>query len=109
VKWSTPNTRYENPRYVAEEAGAVDFIAGARQQLGISHGAPEQVIAGWRCFGYRQIEGDTDADMGQRHAEVFYDLLYGKGLAEPNPRPMFQNPPGLLRLEPFSEGRRERI
>ncbi len=39
----------------------------------------------------------------------FYDLLQGKGFAEPNPRPMFQNPPGLLRLEPFSEGLRERI
>ena len=47
--------------------------------------------------------------MGRRHAEVFYDLLQGRGFAEPNPRPMFQNPPGLLRLEPFSEGLRERI
>jgi alkanesulfonate monooxygenase SsuD/methylene tetrahydromethanopterin reductase-like flavin-dependent oxidoreductase (luciferase family) len=55
------------------------------------------------------VEGETDADMGRRHAEVFYDLLQGKGFAEPNPRPMFQNPPGLLRLEPFSQGLRERI
>ena len=30
-------------------------------------------------------------------------------LAQPNPRPMFPNPPGLLRLEPHSEGLRERI
>jgi alkanesulfonate monooxygenase SsuD/methylene tetrahydromethanopterin reductase-like flavin-dependent oxidoreductase (luciferase family) len=67
------------------------------------------VIAGWRYFGYRPVEGETDADMGRRHAEVFYDLLQGKGFAEPNPRPMFRNPPGLLRLEPFSEGLRERI
>jgi alkanesulfonate monooxygenase SsuD/methylene tetrahydromethanopterin reductase-like flavin-dependent oxidoreductase (luciferase family) len=55
------------------------------------------------------VEGETDADMGRRHAEVFYDLLRGKGFAEPNPRSMFQNPPGLLRLEPFSEGVRARI
>jgi alkanesulfonate monooxygenase SsuD/methylene tetrahydromethanopterin reductase-like flavin-dependent oxidoreductase (luciferase family) len=101
--------RYENPLYMVEDAGAADLIAGGRLQLGISRGSPEQVIAGWRYFGYRPVEGETDADMGRRHAEVFYDVLNGKGFAEPNPRPMFQNPPGLLRLEPFSEGLRERI
>ena len=101
--------RYENPLYMAEDAGAADLIAGGRLQLGISRGSPEQVIAGWRYFGYRPVEGETDADMGRRHAEVFCDLLQGRGFAEPNPRPMFQNPPGLLRLEPFSEGLRERI
>ncbi|HUD62673.1 MAG TPA: LLM class flavin-dependent oxidoreductase [Acetobacteraceae bacterium] len=101
--------RYENPLYMAEDAGAADLIAGSRLQLGISRGSPEQVIAGWRYFGYRPGEGETDADMGRRHAEVFYDLLQGRGFAEPNPRPMFQNQPGLLRLEPFSEGLRERI
>jgi alkanesulfonate monooxygenase SsuD/methylene tetrahydromethanopterin reductase-like flavin-dependent oxidoreductase (luciferase family) len=101
--------RYENPLYMAEDAGAADLIAGGRLQLGISRGSPEQVIAGWRYFGYRPLEGETDADMGRRHAEEFYDLLQGRGFAEPNPRPMFQNPPGLLRLEPFSEGLRERI
>ena len=36
-------------------------------------------------------------------------MLGGEGFAEPNPRPMFPNPPGLLRLEPHSEGLRERI
>ena len=54
-------------------------------------------------------EGETDADMGRRHAEVFLDLLRGEGFAQPNPRPMFPNPPGLLRLEPYSEGLRDRI
>jgi alkanesulfonate monooxygenase SsuD/methylene tetrahydromethanopterin reductase-like flavin-dependent oxidoreductase (luciferase family) len=101
--------RYENPLYMAEDAGAADLIAGGRLQLGISRGSPEQVIDGWRYFGYRPAEGETEADMGRRHAEVFYDLLQGRGFAEPSPRPMFQNPPGLLRLEPFSEGLRERI
>ena len=47
--------------------------------------------------------------MARRHAEVFLDVLRGEGFAEPNPRPMFPNPPGLLRLEPHSEGLRERI
>ena len=47
--------------------------------------------------------------MGRRHAEVLLDVLKGEGFAKPNPRPMFPNPPGLLRLEPYSEGLRERI
>ena len=39
----------------------------------------------------------------------FLDKLKGVGFAQPNPNPMFPNPPGLLRLEPHSEGLRERI
>ena len=39
----------------------------------------------------------------------FLDLLRGEGFAQPNPRPMFPNPPGLLRLEPYSAGLRDRI
>jgi len=101
--------RYENPLYMAEDAGAADLISGGRLQLGISRGSPEQVIDGWRYFGYEPAEGQTDADMGRRHAEVFLDVLRGQGFAQPNPRPMFPNPPGLLRLEPHSEGLRERI
>jgi alkanesulfonate monooxygenase SsuD/methylene tetrahydromethanopterin reductase-like flavin-dependent oxidoreductase (luciferase family) len=101
--------RYENPLYMAEDAGAADLIAGGRLQLGISRGSPEQVIEGWRYFGYQPTEGQTDADMGRRHAEVFLDLLRGEGFAQPNPQPMFPNPPGLLRLEPHSEGLRDRI
>jgi alkanesulfonate monooxygenase SsuD/methylene tetrahydromethanopterin reductase-like flavin-dependent oxidoreductase (luciferase family) len=101
--------RYENPLYMAEDAGAADLIAGGRLQLGISRGSPEQAIDGWRYFGYRPLAGESDADMGRRHAEVFLDILSGKGFAEPNPRPMFPNPPGLLRPEPHSEGLRERI
>ncbi|MEX0590367.1 MAG: LLM class flavin-dependent oxidoreductase [Xanthobacteraceae bacterium] len=101
--------RYENPMYMAEDAGAADVIAGGRLQLGISRGSPEQVIDGWRYFGYAPPEGMTDADMGRRHAEVLLELLKGEGFAQPNPRPMFPNPPGLLRLEPYSEGLRERI
>ena len=101
--------RYENPLYMVEDAGAADLIAGGRLQLGISRGSPEQVIDGWRYFGYRPAEGESDADMGRRHAEVFLDVLRGEGFAKPNPRPMFPNPPGLLRLEPHSAGLRERI
>src|SRR5271155_783205 len=101
--------RYENPFYMVEDAGSADLIAGGRLQLGISRGSPEQVIEGWRHFGYVPGEGETDVDMGRRKGEVFFELLKGRGFAEPSPRPMFPNPPGLLRLEPFSEGLRDRI
>ena len=50
--------RYENPMYMAEDAGAADLIAGGRLQLGISRGSPEQVIDGWRYFGLRAARGD---------------------------------------------------
>lgn len=101
--------RYENPLYMVENASAADYIAGQRLQLGISRGSPEQVIDGWRYFGFQPAQGQTDADMGRMHAEIFLDLLKGEGFAEPNPNPMFPNPPGLLRLEPLSEGLRDRI
>ena len=101
--------RYENPFYMAEDSGAADLIAGGRLQLGISRGSPEQVIEGWRYFGYAPGEGESDADMGRRHAEVYLELLKGEGFAQPNPRPMFPNPPGLLRLEPHAAGLRRRI
>jgi alkanesulfonate monooxygenase SsuD/methylene tetrahydromethanopterin reductase-like flavin-dependent oxidoreductase (luciferase family) len=101
--------RYENPLYMIEDAGAADLISRGRLQLGISRGSPEQVIDGWRYFGYQPGEGQDDAAMGRRHAEVFLDLLRGQGFAQPNPRPMFPNPPGLLRLEPHSEGLHDRI
>src|SRR5690606_9877236 len=82
---------------------------GGRLQLGISRGSPEQVIDGWRYFGYEPEEGEDDATMGRRNAIEFLDKLKGLGFARPNPNPMFPNPPGMLRLEPHSEGLRERI
>ena len=101
--------RYENPLYMYEDAGAADLISGGRLQLGISRGSPEQVMNGWSYFGYQPPEGETDADMGRHHTEVLLEVLRGQGFAKPNPRPMFPNPTGLLRPEPFSEGLRERI
>jgi alkanesulfonate monooxygenase SsuD/methylene tetrahydromethanopterin reductase-like flavin-dependent oxidoreductase (luciferase family) len=103
------DTRYENPLYMAEDAGAADIIAGGRLQLGISRGSPEQVIDGWRYFGYAPPEGMTDADVARNHTEVLLEVLRGEGFARPNPQPMFPNPPGLLRVEPYSKGLRDRI
>jgi alkanesulfonate monooxygenase SsuD/methylene tetrahydromethanopterin reductase-like flavin-dependent oxidoreductase (luciferase family) len=101
--------RYENPLYMAEDAGAADLIAGGRLQLGISRGSPEQVIDGFRYFGHQPAEGSDHAEMAREHARVFLDVIEGKGFAEPNPRPMFPNPPGLLGIEPHSPGLRDRI
>src|SRR5476651_1612606 len=101
--------RYENPLYMAEDAGAADLIAGGRLQLGISRGSPEQVIDGFRHFGFVPPEGTTDADMARHHTEVFLEALRGQGFAKPNPSPMFPNSSGLLRLEPYSKGLRERV
>jgi alkanesulfonate monooxygenase SsuD/methylene tetrahydromethanopterin reductase-like flavin-dependent oxidoreductase (luciferase family) len=101
--------RYENPLYMAEDAGSADLIAGGRLQLGISRGSPEQVIEGYRYFGYAPAEGSDHAELAREHTRVLLDVLTGEGFAEPNPGPMFANPPGLLRIEPHSAGLRERI
>ena len=78
--------RYENPLYMVEDAGAADLIAGGRLQLGISRGSPEQVIDGWRYFGYAPAEGESDADMARRHAEVFLEVLQGRRLCRSRTR-----------------------
>src|SRR5699024_1676698 len=101
--------RYENPLYMAEDAGAADLIADGRLQLGISRGSPEQVIEGYKYFGHVPAEGQTDAVMAREHTARLLEFLSGVGFAEPHPTPMFPNPPGLLRIEPHSEGLRDRI
>ncbi|MER7072083.1 LLM class flavin-dependent oxidoreductase [Terrabacter sp. NPDC000476] len=100
--------RYENPLYMAEDAGAADLISGGRLQLGISRGSPEQVVDGFRYFGHEPVDGDHAA-MAREHTARFLEVIGGEGFAEPNPRPMFPNPPGLLRVEPQSPGLRDRI
>lgn len=101
--------RYVNPLGFAEDIASADLLSRGRIQLGVSRGAPEQVIDGWRYFGVRPAEGESDADMARRHTEVFLQAVSGERFAQPNPNPMFPNPPGLLRLEPYSEGLRGRI
>ncbi len=101
--------RYENPLSMTEDAGSADLIAGGRLQLGISRGSPEQVDDGYRYFGHVPAEGSDHAAMAREHTRIFLEMLEGAGFAQPNARPMFPNPPGLLRLEPQSPGLRERI
>lgn len=102
--------RYENPMYMAEEAAAADLISGGRLQLGVSRGSPEQVIDGYKTFGYDAPEGMTMADVARSNTEVFLQVISGARFAEPNPRPMFPNPhPGPLGIQPQSPGLRDRI
>ncbi len=102
--------RYENPLYMAEDSAAADLISGGRLQLGISRGSPEQVVDGYRYFGYGAPEGKTMADVARSNTEVYLQVIDGARFAEPNPRPMFANPhPGPLGIEPQSPGLRERI
>jgi alkanesulfonate monooxygenase SsuD/methylene tetrahydromethanopterin reductase-like flavin-dependent oxidoreductase (luciferase family) len=102
--------RYENPLYMAEDAGAADLISGGRLQLGVSRGSPESVIDGWRYFGYDAPDGLTMADVARSNTEVFLKVIDGARFAEPNPRPMFPNPhPGPLGIQPQSPGLRDRI
>ncbi|WP_285597782.1 LLM class flavin-dependent oxidoreductase [Kineosporia sp. NBRC 101731] len=100
--------RYENPLYMAEDAGAADLISGGRLQLGISRGSPEQVIDGYSYFGYEPKDADH-AEMAREHTRRFLEVIKGEGFAQPNPRPMFPNPPGLLRVEPHAPGLADRI
>src|ERR671911_167783 len=84
--------RYENPLYMAEDAGAADLISGGRLQLGISRGSPEQVVDGYRYLGQVPADGTDHADMAREHTRVLLTVLRGEGFAQPNPRPMFPNP-----------------
>ncbi len=101
--------RYENPMYMAEDAGAADLISEGRLQLGISRGSPEQVINGYHYFGYVPDDDSTDAEMARQHTDVFLKVIDGAKFAQPNPSPMFPNPPGPLGIEPQSPGLRDRI
>lgn len=106
---SVIDMRYENPLYMAETAAAADLIAGGRLQLGISRGSPEQVVEGYQYFDHASRDGENDADMARRHTARFLEAIQDERFAEPNPRPMFPNPPGKLGIDPQSPGLRERI
>jgi alkanesulfonate monooxygenase SsuD/methylene tetrahydromethanopterin reductase-like flavin-dependent oxidoreductase (luciferase family) len=99
--------RYENPLYMAEEAGAADLIAGGRLQLGISRGSPEPALNGGRAFGYVAPEGQTDADLARAKASLFNQAIAGRGVAESDPAQTGGS--FMLPIQPQSPGLVDRI
>lgn len=100
--------RYENPYMMAENAGLTDIITQGRVELGVGRGSPEQVLDGWKYFGYDYDEEEIK-DITRERTLEFLKLLEGERFVEQNPQPMFPQAPGKLRLEPYSEGLRQRI
>jgi alkanesulfonate monooxygenase SsuD/methylene tetrahydromethanopterin reductase-like flavin-dependent oxidoreductase (luciferase family) len=99
--------RYENPLYMAEEAGAADLISGGRLQLGVSRGSPETVLRGAESFGYQPPEGETDADLARRKTELFLAAINGATVARTDPARTGVS--GGLAIQPQSPGLAERI
>lgn len=101
--------RYENPYMMAENAGLTDILTKNRVQLGVGRGSPEQVLDGWKYFGY-DYNDETIKKIARERTLKFLELIKGKKIAKPNPMPMFpQNPNQLLRIEPYSESLHQRI
>jgi alkanesulfonate monooxygenase SsuD/methylene tetrahydromethanopterin reductase-like flavin-dependent oxidoreductase (luciferase family) len=99
--------RYENPLYMAEEAGAADLISGGRLQLGVSRGSPETVLRGAESFGYQPPEGETDADLARRKTELFLAAINGATVARTDPARTGVS--GGLAIQPQSPGLAGRI
>jgi alkanesulfonate monooxygenase SsuD/methylene tetrahydromethanopterin reductase-like flavin-dependent oxidoreductase (luciferase family) len=99
--------RYENPLYMAEEAGATDLLSGGRLQLGISRGSPEPALRGFETFGYHPHPDESDADLARAKTELFRKAITGAGIAQADPD--FPGAIGLLPVLPQSPGLDERI
>ena len=74
--------RYENPLYLAEEAAALDIIAGGRLALGMSRGSPETALRGYEAFGYTGSTDPRGADLAGPKFELFLDAIEGKALVD---------------------------
>jgi alkanesulfonate monooxygenase SsuD/methylene tetrahydromethanopterin reductase-like flavin-dependent oxidoreductase (luciferase family) len=92
--------RYENPLYMAEDAGAADLLAGGRLQLGVSRGSPEPAWHGAEAFGYSM-------DDAREKTALFRAAIAGAGVV----RADAGGAPGdaLLPVQPQSPGLAERI
>jgi alkanesulfonate monooxygenase SsuD/methylene tetrahydromethanopterin reductase-like flavin-dependent oxidoreductase (luciferase family) len=99
--------RYENPLYMAEEAGAADLISDGRLQLGISRGSPEPALRGSESFGYVPAEGETDADSARARTELFRAAIAGAGVARADTDRPDSNV--MLAIQPQSPGLADRI
>jgi alkanesulfonate monooxygenase SsuD/methylene tetrahydromethanopterin reductase-like flavin-dependent oxidoreductase (luciferase family) len=94
--------RYENPLYMAEDAGAADLLAGGRLQLGISRGSPEPAWHGAEAFGY-----SLDREQVRDKTALFRAAIAGAGVvrADAGGRPG----DAMLAVQPQSPGLVDRI
>jgi alkanesulfonate monooxygenase SsuD/methylene tetrahydromethanopterin reductase-like flavin-dependent oxidoreductase (luciferase family) len=94
--------RYENPLYMAEEAGAADLLAGGRLQLGVSRGSPEPAWQGAEAFGY-----SLDREQAREKTALFRAAIAGAGVV----RADVGGRPGeaMLAIQPQSPGLADRI
>ncbi len=99
--------RYENPLYMAEDAGAADLISGGRLQLGISRGSPEPALRGSEAFGYVPPDDKSDADLARQKTELFRAAIAGAGVAQADPT--HTGMAGRLPIQPQAPGLGERI
>jgi alkanesulfonate monooxygenase SsuD/methylene tetrahydromethanopterin reductase-like flavin-dependent oxidoreductase (luciferase family) len=100
--------RYENPLYMAEEAGATDLLSGGRLQLGISRGSPETALRGAEAFGYVPPDGSSDADLAREKTALFLAAIRGGTVVDADPR-MTGGATGRLAVQPQSPGLVDRI
>jgi alkanesulfonate monooxygenase SsuD/methylene tetrahydromethanopterin reductase-like flavin-dependent oxidoreductase (luciferase family) len=104
--------RYENPLYMAEEAGVADQISGGRLQLGVSRGSPEPALNGAHAFGFVPPEGMTDADLARHKLEIFMAAIDGAGVVASDARMTRPSSTGraqALAVQPQSPGLTRRI
>jgi len=94
--------RYENPLYMAEDAGAADLLAGGRLELGISRGSPEPAWHGAEAFGYT-----LDHEQAREKTALFRAAIAGAGVvrADAGGRPG----DAMLAVQPQSPGLADRI
>lgn len=100
--------RYENPLYMAEEAGATDLISAGRLQLGISRGSPEPAADGQAAFGYPLGEGEDWARVTRARADLFRRAIAGQPVARSH-RALAAGGGPDLPIQPLSPGLPDRI
>ena len=77
--------RYENPFYMAEDAGAADSSPAAGSSSASAAARRSRSSTAAATSATRPREGETDADMARRHAEVFLEVPEGRGLRRAEP------------------------
>lgn len=100
--------RYENPLYMAEEAGATDLISAGRLQLGISRGSPEPAADGQAVFGYALADGEDWGTNTRQRAELFRRAIAGAPVAH-SKGALARGLAADLPIQPLSPGLSERI